>query len=200
MSTAGQRAELRAAVEALLASFRGAGDLDQAQLQLLLGTLGHYLQVTLPPLVQDERVEVADGALLELLDLADAGKLDPRRDPAGLLLTIAHRRGIDHLRRARRQEVPLDEEQEAADLDAGEQEEALLEALASEAELHQIMSELAQQGRPELIAVIRVWHDLIDQLGTASSRLVAERLGIDRSTVNRRLAEIRALLGEREGS
>jgi DNA-directed RNA polymerase specialized sigma24 family protein len=178
----------------------GEGELAPAELQTLLGALSRYLQAALPQLGRDEAVEVVDGALLELLELAAAGKLEPAQDAAGLLVTIAHRRGIDQLRRARRQDVPLDEEQEAADLDAGEQEEALLEAIASEEELQAMMSELALHGRHDLNAVLRVWLDLTDQLGVASSRLVADRLGIDRSTVNRRLAEIRALLGERERS
>ena len=42
--------------------------------------------------------------------------------------------------------------------------------------------------------------DLLHQLGAASGALVAKRLGLDRSTVSRRLAEIRALLGGRERS
>jgi DNA-directed RNA polymerase specialized sigma24 family protein len=196
-----QKAELAAAVAALLASFRGEGEITQAELDRLLTAATGFLQATSTRLSHDERVDVVDGALLELLELEVAGKLDPGRDAAGLFLTIVQRRGIDQFRLARRQDVPLNDEEAAAGAEpAPEEEETLLDALASKEELAAMMGELARQGRPDLNAVIRVWLDLIHQLGTASSVLVAQRLGLDRSTVNRRLAEIRALLGGRERS
>jgi DNA-directed RNA polymerase specialized sigma24 family protein len=195
-----QRAELAATVAALLADFHGEGDLSRAELDRLLAAATAHLRVTASALSHDEQVEVVDGALAELLERDRAGNLEPGRDAAGLFLTIVERRGIDQLRRAYRQDVPLDHEEAAAGEPAEEEEEALLDALASKEELAAMMGELTRQGRPDLAAVLRVWLDLLHQLGAASGALVAKRLGLDRSTVNRRLAEIRALLGERERS
>lgn len=196
----GRQAELAAAVAALLASLRGDGELAQAELDRLLGAATGYLQATLPALSRDEQVEVVDGVLLEMLELEAAGRLDPRRNPAGLFLTMTHRRGIDLLRAARRRDVPLQDEEAASDAEAAQDEEAILDALASREELAAMMRELAQKGRPDLNAVIRVSLDLTQQYGAASSVLIAERLKLDRSTINRRLAEIRDLLGGRDGS
>jgi len=195
-----QRAELAATVAALLADFHGEGDLSRAELDRLLAAATAHLRVTASALSHDEQVEVVDGALAELLERDRAGKLEPGRDAAGLFLTIVERRGIDQLRRAYRQDVPLDDEEAAAGEPAEEEEEALLDALASKEELAAMMGELTRQGRPDLAAVLRVWLDLLHQLGAASGALVAKRLGLDRSTVSRRLAEIRALLGGRERS
>jgi len=196
-----QQEELAAAAAALIASFRGEGDLPQAQLDRLLVSATSFLQATLPALTHDEQVDVVDSVLLELLELDYAGKLDPDRNPAGLFLTMVHRRGIDLLRLARRQDVPLDDEDAAAGVEPAQvDDEALLDALASKEELAAMMGELVRQGRPDLNAVIRVSLDLTHQLGAASSTLIAERLKLDPSTVNRRLAEIRNLLGGRDSS
>jgi DNA-directed RNA polymerase specialized sigma24 family protein len=196
-----QQAELAAAVAALIASFHGEGEFAHAELDRLLSAATGFLQATLPELSHDEQVDVVDGVLLELLELDNADKLDPDRNPAGLFLTMVHRRGIDQLRRVRRRDVPLDDDEAAANAEPPQaEEEAVLDALASKEELATIMRDLARQGRPDLTAVIRVWLDLTHQLGAASSALVAERLDLDRSTVNRRVAEIRDLLGDRNRS
>jgi DNA-directed RNA polymerase specialized sigma24 family protein len=197
-----RREELAAAVAALLAADAGERELSQAELERLLGAANGFLQATLGSLSSDERVEVCDGALLELLERSRAERLDPDRDPAGLFLTIVHRRGIDLLRSARRRDLPLDEAA-ATVVEPGEQpaeEEVLLDALASKEQLAAMMRELARQGRHDLLAVVRVWLDLDEQVGAASSPLVAERLLLDRSTVNRRIAEIRRLLGQPDSS
>lgn len=191
MSASGpQRAELAADVASLL----GDGDFDAAAHNRLLAALTRYLQATLPGLGRDEAVEVIDGAVLELLELAAAGRRERERDPAGLLLTITRRRGIDLVRRARRRDVPLEEQEESGDVEAGAEEERLLERLTSEEEIAAAMRRIAEAGRHELNEVIRVWVDVDEQFGTVSAGEVAARLGLDRSTVSRRMVEIRAFL------
>jgi DNA-directed RNA polymerase specialized sigma24 family protein len=184
-----RRAALSERIGALLFD---PGELSRVELQRLLDSACNYLQATAPELTRDEAIEVVDGAVLELLELEANGRLDPRRDPSGLFLTIVHRRGVDFRRRARRAELPLADDEQGPAAAGGEDE--LIDALAGKERLEQLMGELAHQERHELVAVLRVSLDLEHRGTPATAAEVARRLEIDRSVVSRRLAEIRRLV------
>jgi len=153
----------------------------------LLSALTRYLRVTVPTLERHEVVDVIDGAVLEFIEVARRGRIDRASSPAGFLIRLTHRRGIDLARTSRRHDLPLSEERE----EGGTGADDLLNSITGEEEVAALMGEIRLAGRHELNQVIRAWLDDADRFGAATVRSVADRLGVSPSTVSRRLSEIR---------
>jgi DNA-directed RNA polymerase specialized sigma24 family protein len=188
MTTPEQRAQLAEVVSDLVDSLEDGSPLDAHVFQALLATLTRYVQATVPSLEREEAVDSIDAALLEFIEAAREGRIDRGASPAGLLLRMTHRRAVDLARRRYREDLPLEEQ------DWVEPDDDALAAVASEEQISRLMRSLAAAGRHDLNDVVRAWLDVSQLYGHATVRSVAARLGVDPSTVSRRLTEVRAWL------
>jgi DNA-directed RNA polymerase specialized sigma24 family protein len=189
MTTPEQRAELADAVSELLDALDTGTALDAGSFEALLASLTRYVQATVPSLEREEAVDSIDAALLEFIEAASTGTVERAASPAGLLLRLTHSRAVDLARRRHRQDLPLDERDLAEPDDPDP-----LDAIASEEEVTALMRDLAAAGRHELNDVLRAWLDISERYGRATVRSVAARIGVDPSTVSRRLSEVREWL------
>ncbi len=111
-------------------------------------------------------------------------RLDPSHSPAALLLAIARRRAIDHLRRRRHVVVDVESVRDLV----GDHGDEVIDRLVWSSEVRQALALLSPDQRECLE---------LAYLGGLSQREVADRLGIPLGTVKARTARALRRLAER---
>jgi RNA polymerase sigma factor (sigma-70 family) len=143
-----------------------------------------------------DREEVCSDAVLRLIDVARGGGLDPTKPPGAWLRVVADHLAIDALRRGRHADT-FDESRHGL---GGEDQRlaALLDRAAAEGEVRRATRDAAQAGQQEVVSVVTTWLALTRANGQeASSREVADRLGISHMTVQRALKKFAQRLSAR---
>jgi RNA polymerase sigma factor (sigma-70 family) len=142
--------------------------------------------------------EVCADAVVRLIDGVRADRLDPARPAGAWLRVVADHLAIDAQRRRRRNVgVAFDEGRHGA-VDEDERLSMLLDRAAAKEEIRSALREAARDEQPDVVSVVTTWLALTRANGgEASSREVAERLGVSHMTVQRGLAKFSRRLPRR---
>ena len=177
--------------------------LDPAEEEALAVAMSYVTEQL--PLLLSQRVkaenrepqDIAQEAMTRFLRAVGAGRVDPDHSPAGYLLTIAMNVVRDDIRTATPPTVVLTEGTPVplTDIDHVTQ---LLDRIASADSVRRGL-ERAYENRDRMVLdVVRAWLDLAYQLGEApSSRVVAEEVGVSKSTVANVLSRFKGYLAEK---
>lgn len=183
-------------VNALVASVRAGREPSTAEMQAVIRVLRLWLSRR--GLKDTDREEVCSDAVLRLIDAARGGGLNPTKPPGAWLRVVADHLAIDALRRGRRTEAVAFDERRHAPGGEDERLAALLERTAARGEIRRAAREAAEAGEPEVVSVVATWLALTSANGQeASSREVADRLGVSHMTVQRALRRFAARLPPR---
>jgi RNA polymerase sigma-70 factor (ECF subfamily) len=129
-----------------------------------------------------EADDLTQQTFLELWKSRD--RIDPTRPLIGLLLGIARRRSIDHLRKRRTDPVDMTTLRELSSPSG----DALIDQLVYVSEIEQGLAQLSEEQREVLV---------LSYFGELSQSEIADQLGIPLGTVKARMARGMAKLAER---
>jgi RNA polymerase sigma factor (sigma-70 family) len=173
-------------VEAFVAATRSQGKPSAEQLQAVLDLLRVWLARR--GLSDEDREEVSADAVLRLLRIVEAGKLDLDRPPGAWLRVVADNLARDRLRKVRRSAGLTLYDEAHVDIRDEDRLARFLDSTAASSDIRRAMRAAADAGEHEVVRVVASWLALAQAGGEApSTRQVGERLGVSHMKVQRTL-------------